>query len=121
MHQTQLEAIDARLARLERENRFLRGIGVGSLCAFALLVFGGATGQGKDGILAGEQLRLTNKAGDSRIVIGESGDGLPSLTLERTVAGRTYSMRQELFVAGDGTPILVFVDQDGTRRYKIPR
>jgi len=121
MHQAQLETIDARLTRLERENRSLRRIGAGSLCALALLVLGGAIEQGKDGVLEGEQLRLTNKSKDSRIVIGESGDGLPSVTLERTVGGRSYAIRQELFVAGDGTPILVFVDQDGTRRYKIPR
>jgi len=121
MHQAQIEAIGARLTRLERENRLLRGIGAASLCALALLVFGGAKAEGKGGVLAGEKLQLTNKSGDSRIIIGESRDGLPAVTLERIVAGRTYSMRQELFVADDGTPILVFVDQDGTRRYKIPR
>ena len=91
------------------------------LCVSGLLVLCGAWDAGGGGVLKGEQLHLTNRAGDSMITMGESPEGLPAITLHRIIGNKTYSMRQELDVADDGTPILMFVDHTGTRRYKIPR
>jgi hypothetical protein len=116
-----IEDLHARLERLERENRRLKRIGTAAACVVVVLALSGARDGDRQGVLRGERLELANKDGNSRVILGESADGLPCLTLERTVRGRSYSMRQELFVAGDGTPVLVFVDHDGTRRYKIPR
>lgn len=115
------EDLHNRLVRLERANRRLKQIGIASACGVVLLVLCGARDGGRGGVLAGEKLELTNRAGDSRLILGESSDGLPCITLERSIGGRTYAMRQQLLVADDGTPLLVFVDHTGTRRYKIPR
>ncbi len=121
MAESQIDTIVERLTRLERENRRMRRIAAAITAGVVLLVFCGARDHGEDGVITGERMLLKNKGEDSSIAMGASVNGDPAITLQRTLNGKAYSMEMRMFVADDGVPVLIFADQEGTRRYKIPR
>src|SRR4051794_17813404 len=98
MSESQIDTIDARLARLERENRRLRRIAAAITAGVVLLILCGA-GSREEGVIKGERMLLANNANDSGIAMGTSPDGEPAITFRRTLNGKEYSMEMRMFVA----------------------
>lgn len=121
MNPPQIDEIAGRLDRLERANRRLKAIGLAALCTAAALLAAGAYTGDQDKIVTGEKLVVESRDGKSGFDMGVNPDGEPMLTFRRTADAKRFAMELRMLVAGDGVPVLVFVDQDGTQRYKIPR
>ena len=104
---------EQRLKRLERENKWMRRIGVVAV-AVAAAVF--LIGQGKDKELPDlevRSLKVKDKDGKVRCTLGTrvgNGAGYLSITNE---AGTDVAA---LFTDNDGLPALVFMDKDGFLR-----
>ncbi len=112
-------ALEARVARLERDNRRLRGAG------FALALLAGAfalfDARAKDAeparpeipaVVATRSLRVVDPQGKPRAVLATSSDGVPFLTL----SDRNGQVRATLFISDDGRPALTLNDGDGRSR-----
>lgn len=107
--------------RLLRENRLLRRVGALGVLAAAVLIVGGARSADEPKVLQGERLVLQGEDGKPSIAMGRGPDGDPTLTFFKKRGAIEAHMTMKMFVAGDGVPVLLFVDQTGTTRYKIPR
>jgi len=118
---TSPDPVEARLDRLERENRRLRRFGAATAVGAALVLLLGAHPPDGGGVLEGERLVLKSRSGEAGVTIGTSDSGEPVIAMKRTINGKPYSMNLRMFVADDGVPVLLFEDQEGIRRYKIPR
>lgn len=120
-----LEREDARrkgsFERLLKENRLMRRVGAIGVLSAAVLIAAGARSADQPKVLQGERLVLQGEDGKPTISMGRSPEGEPILTFHKDHEGTEARMTLRMFVADDGVPVLLFVDQSGQIRYKIPR
>ena len=121
-----LEREDARrkesFDRLVKENRFLRRVGAIGVLSSAVLIAAGARSADQPKVLQGERLVLQGEDGKPSISMGRGPEGDPTLTFyKKNQDGTEARMNMRMYVAEDGVPVLIFVDQTGQIRYKIPR
>ena len=120
-----LEREDARrkesFERLLKENRLLRRVGAIGVLSAAVLIAAGARSADQPKVLQGERLVLQGEDGKPSLSMGRGPEGEPTLTFYNNQEGKEARMNMRMFVAEDGIPVLLFVDQTGSIRYKIPR
>jgi hypothetical protein len=88
----------------------------------AVLIAAGARSADQPKVLQGERLVLQGEDGKPSISMGRGPEGDPTLTFyKKNQDGTEARMNMRMYVAEDGIPVLIFVDQTGQIRYKIPR
>jgi hypothetical protein len=107
--------------RLRKENRLLRRVGAVGVLSAAVLIAAGARSENQPKVLQGERLVLQGEDGKPSIAMGRGPDGDPTLTFYKKREGTEAHMSMRMFVAEDGIPVLLFGDQTGQIRYRIPR
>lgn len=136
-HRTDL---DARLARLEKQNHRLRrgmGLAVVCLCAAALMGAHHAKKDATFGTITADSIRLVDSAGNAVILIGkgEVGTGMAVLQSDGSpaaIVGKSNAEEAGGFVVFDaagnarigigmdeGVPSLAIADVDGTKRLSL--
>ena len=112
MREANLEAMEQRLDRVERENRLLKRAGVLTLAVIAAVVLmGQATPSRVAKVVEAENFVLRDGSGTARAILNVSG-GSVNLAL----ADRQGKHRAVLYVMDDGTAGLALRDKDLVRR-----
>jgi hypothetical protein len=139
MSEPTTSSLSGRLARLERENRRLKGAGLAVLLGLAAFL---AMGHGEPAVkaLEGDQIALRTAAGTIRGELSVRGDGGVALVLydanrtprvqllsgppdgapALTLFDRRWAARATLRLDDDGTPQLALYDQAGKAIWKAP-
>ena len=125
--------IEQRLGRLERQNRWMKRIGMLGLAVAATVLLSGQA-KGKDlqhlkarsltlidakgknrVVLADNGLRVSDRDGNARVALRALGDGSPSLTFW----DKNGKPRVLLHALGDGSPSLELLSKHGNTRVAL--
>lgn len=139
MSEPTLDILTQRLARLERENRRLKGLGAVALVGIVALVLMGHSAEGRK-VVEADQFVLRLPDGQVRGELNFVGDGAVRLALydrdrtrrlqlvvavpdgapALTFYDKNSQPRALLALKNDGTPQLEFYDKDGRPLWKAP-
>ena len=106
--------------RLERENRRLKRTGATILIGAFLLAIVGADGKTESPSLEARQLTVREKDGKSSITLGIAPNGDPTIAFRKQFGGQDKTMKCAMYVAGDGNPVWVVLNQNGNAILELP-
>jgi hypothetical protein len=106
--------------RLERANRRLKRTGAAILIGVLLLAIVGADGKTESPSLEAKQLTVREKDGTSSITLGIAPNGDPTIVFRKQFRGQDKTMKCAMYVARDGTPVWVVLNQSGNAILELP-
>jgi hypothetical protein len=106
--------------RLERENRRLKRTGAAVLIGVILLAIAGADGKTELRALEAKELTVREKDGKSSITLGIAQNGDPTIVFRKQFAGQDKTIRLAMYVARDGVPVWLVLNQSGEALLELP-
>jgi hypothetical protein len=130
--------LDQRLEKVERENRWMRRIGMVAAAVAAAVFLIGQAKEKEPQDLEVRSLKVKDRDGKARVTLGTDADGVPHLrfadehgklramlgTLEEdllclTLWDRDFKVRAALGMGTNGPPHLRLADEDGVARVRL--